>query len=564
MKNFLLLIILLFAVSCKIVNPSSTVNISIRTSEEISPSKYYIGLYYFLTKSYLGQRAGFWEKQSSKLILPIEPGKYTLVIFSQETESARIHFVIPDNETEFKVNVTLTPLSLGDIKNVAVQNLNTAQIEDLVKVGDVWKLKDTSIIKLGDKFNYLINGKIVWDLNSSNIQVDKVNATINHVCIDKSIEFNPLKYGKKIHPPQITVSGCNLYHPFNKLIDCLEEFRSNRFNFQINTPHDSADYEGKYRNFISILDSLESQYNEPLVQMVYEEKMSKSTWLHPAFIKIQSLWKNRIMDTVAFANYSHSEIFEDYFSSQLDIANKFDPNSFVLHGRFINNFLRLSQYVSYSPSLRLKFSLPDNYFFDYILNFVNRSSNRVLCSNILYNSAQIYSFSHEDSKSEYLLNILISNYPESYSVVAGHATKLQASLKAGIGSTAKDFEVTTLNGQNFKLSDHQGKYIFLDFWGSWCVPCIEEIPFLVKLHSEIPPDKFTMIGLAGNDNSLALKNCIEKYDITYPNALAHEELLSAYGITVYPTTLLIDPDGIICGKGLRGQNLVQLVLEKMK
>ena len=104
--------------------------------------------------------------------------------------------------------------------------------------------------------------------------------------------------------------------------------------------------------------------------------------------------------------------------------------------------------------------------------------------------------------------------------------------------------------------------IFIDFWGSWCGPCLGEIPNIKKLYASVSKEKLKVIGLAYDDVN-ALAKCIEENKIEYPNAIAPDKTLKEYGITAYPTTLLIDPDGRIIAKNLRGSNLVAAVQEKM-
>jgi peroxiredoxin len=139
--------------------------------------------------------------------------------------------------------------------------------------------------------------------------------------------------------------------------------------------------------------------------------------------------------------------------------------------------------------------------------------------------------------------------------------KLSQRLKAGV--KAPEFKIETLKGKHIKLSDFRGKFVFLDFWGSWCGPCRREIPNIKKLNETISKDKLQILGLA-KDKITDLTKYINENDITYPNAWADDEFLSKYGITAFPTTFLIAPDGKIVAKNLRGEKLVELVREKME
>jgi peroxiredoxin len=131
------------------------------------------------------------------------------------------------------------------------------------------------------------------------------------------------------------------------------------------------------------------------------------------------------------------------------------------------------------------------------------------------------------------------------------------------GTKAPEFEVETLDGKNIKLSDFKGKYVFIDFWGSWCGPCKGEIPNIKKLVGDIPASQLQVIGLA-KDKEETLKAYINEAKINYPNAIANDELLATYGISSYPTTYLINPNGIIAAKNLRGSNLTTAVQAAMK
>ena len=160
---------------------------------------------------------------------------------------------------------------------------------------------------------------------------------------------------------------------------------------------------------------------------------------------------------------------------------------------------------------------------------------------------------------------LISKHPDNENLarLTKVVKSIEISKRLKPGVKAPNFEVTILSGKKTKLSDFTGKFVFLDFWGSWCGPCRGEIPNIKKLDKTIPKDKLQVLGLA-KDDLKSLEDYIKKENITYPNALADEELISTYGITGYPTTFLIGPDGKIAAKELRGEKLVELVQEIMK
>ena len=93
-----------------------------------------------------------------------------------------------------------------------------------------------------------------------------------------------------------------------------------------------------------------------------------------------------------------------------------------------------------------------------------------------------------------------------------------------------------------ELDKLSGKYVYLDFWGTWCAPCREEIPILKSIYSEYQNENFELNGIA-NDNFEELQDFINKQEISWEQILQSEDksIIADYGVTGYPTTFLIDP-----------------------
>lgn len=120
-------------------------------------------------------------------------------------------------------------------------------------------------------------------------------------------------------------------------------------------------------------------------------------------------------------------------------------------------------------------------------------------------------------------------------------------LKTGI--TAPDFTLQTLNGENVKLSDYEGKKVVLNFWATWCKPCREEMPDLQAVYSE---NKEDVVILAVNmDAHNDVKGFTDQYAVTFPVLLDEEDEVSErYQVISLPTTYFIDADGKIAQKHL--------------
>ena len=113
------------------------------------------------------------------------------------------------------------------------------------------------------------------------------------------------------------------------------------------------------------------------------------------------------------------------------------------------------------------------------------------------------------------------------------------------------FTVLDLKGKEVTLEKYKGKVVLLDFWATWCKPCVQAIPDLQKLHDELGKDKsFTVVGVSvdvGKDATKKVKKFIKKQKISYPilrDAKKGEASL-ALNVTAIPAMFLIDKEGQI-------------------
>lgn len=115
-------------------------------------------------------------------------------------------------------------------------------------------------------------------------------------------------------------------------------------------------------------------------------------------------------------------------------------------------------------------------------------------------------------------------------------------------SRAPQFSGKTLKGKYLKLSDFKGKVVLLDFWASWCGPCKQEFPFLVKLHEKLKDKDFTVLAINVDtelDNAvafLARQKTKPGFPIIYDKA---GKLPALYKVGGMPTTVLIDKNGVV-------------------
>ncbi|MBI3717285.1 MAG: AhpC/TSA family protein [Sphingobacteriales bacterium] len=116
------------------------------------------------------------------------------------------------------------------------------------------------------------------------------------------------------------------------------------------------------------------------------------------------------------------------------------------------------------------------------------------------------------------------------------------------GTEAFSFMQTDINGLQLSLSSFRGKYILLDFWGSWCVPCRKGNPHLKELYYHYKDKGFDIIGIAKDDNTKdAWIKAVEKDGLPWHQILCNN-LDIKYNVTSYPTKILIDKQGLIIGR----------------
>ena len=112
---------------------------------------------------------------------------------------------------------------------------------------------------------------------------------------------------------------------------------------------------------------------------------------------------------------------------------------------------------------------------------------------------------------------------------------------------APDFTLNDLNGKPLTLSSLRGKYVILDFWGSWCGWCIKGIPQMKEFYQKYA-GKFEILGIDCNDPEEKWKAAVEKYELPWLhvyNPRGDSKVLEQYEIQGFPTKIIVGPDGKI-------------------
>jgi len=140
-------------------------------------------------------------------------------------------------------------------------------------------------------------------------------------------------------------------------------------------------------------------------------------------------------------------------------------------------------------------------------------------------------------------------------------TSLDGLRNTAIGVIAPDFTQADANGIPVKLSSFRGKYVLIDFWASWCGPCRQENPNVVKVFNKYKDKNFTILGVSldkaeGKENWLAaIKNDGLNWTQVSDLKFWHNQVAELYYVTSIPSNFLIDPNGKIIARDLRGDDL---------
>jgi len=123
------------------------------------------------------------------------------------------------------------------------------------------------------------------------------------------------------------------------------------------------------------------------------------------------------------------------------------------------------------------------------------------------------------------------------------------------GDHAPDFKITTDDGRTVTRANFGGKVLVLNFWASWCAPCVSEAPSLEAFERQMGPQGVVVLGVSIDTNEKRYRQFLERFHITFPTARDPEANLSAsYGTFLIPETYVIDSAGRVREKIISDQN----------
>jgi peroxiredoxin len=183
----------------------------------------------------------------------------------------------------------------------------------------------------------------------------------------------------------------------------------------------------------------------------------------------------------------------------------------------------------------------------------------------------------DDKKHQEILVQIAKDFPGSKQAKAAQeeaemrkqqaeAEKIQATLVKG--NKFPEFEVKDLQGNPLSIANYKGKVVLLDFWATWCGPCVGELPNVLKTYEKHHNEGFEIIGISLDGEQKRLESFIADRRIPWRQYFDGKgwgnKLAVKYGVVSIPQTYLLDGTGTIIGRDLRGEQLEEAVAGAVK
>ena len=196
---------------------------------------------------------------------------------------------------------------------------------------------------------------------------------------------------------------------------------------------------------------------------------------------------------------------------------------------------------------------------------------------ILFMKAQLYLQVFDNSeKGVELINQLKRDFPESKQ--GKNADKILENVKKQAaaekirnslieGAKFPDFDEKDVDGKPFSLAAYKGKVVLVDFWATWCGPCVAELPNVMKAYEKHHAKGFEIIGISLDSDKSKLEKFTKAKNMTWQQYFDgqgwNNKLSTHYGVNSIPATYLLDGEGKIIAKNLRGDDLEQAVAKAL-
>ncbi|WP_299116453.1 TlpA disulfide reductase family protein [uncultured Winogradskyella sp.] len=291
------------------------------------------------------------------------------------------------------------------------------------------------------------------------------------------------------------------------------------------------------------------QYN----LLVKNSRNYSRIWLEPGNIEFK-VKDGEFKDAIINGSTSQKES-NKLWKPIWEYRNRRDSLSKIVYDDNINDSLKLNAKTELNKVAQNRLKIESYFIKENPTSYVSAKTLDFYSTSLPYNKvSELYTNLSDDVKK--------SSYGKSIS----RFLKLNKNPK--IGDKYVDFTMPNENGELTKLSDFEGKLILLDFWASWCSPCIKEYPALRKAYSKFNKDGFEIVSVSEDQTKEIWLKSIEKNELNWVNLWQDNggkaDPYLIYGINGIPDNFLINEKGIIVARNLRGEKLIETIESNLK
>ncbi len=200
-----------------------------------------------------------------------------------------------------------------------------------------------------------------------------------------------------------------------------------------------------------------------------------------------------------------------------------------------------------------------------LMRGVNQPEQEEFASNFADSLASAAAAAGETPKARQVYEILLQQFGDSPTL----RQKVEDELDrlAMVGRAAPPITARTIDNVPVRLTDLRGKYVLVDFWATWCLPCVSDLPKLMAAYSQYHDKGFEIVAVSLDENPQAISDFVTARKVPWQQlhqGTCGEDLVSAFKVGSIPASFLIGPDGTIERINLNGETLASVLGQAIK